>query len=756
MKLLRACFSLICASFVPLCVAQQITIRRVDLLPDRPSPYILFDWKKKAQAYDRIVFDFDAKGPFLPLIWRVPGVPNLDVPGFGIPSYVSDEQMRGKTAEGIAALGALLGASSVGIDKRYWVDLAPQYLNASEGTILNDVRGKSGSTFWYELLPGIDFTQLTTLYPSWSRGRTIAKGFADAWIRGMDDLGGSFDHTSYSFATRKAVDNKLWQEPDAAAAVAYLELFQGLRGEPEKYLKAARRALGSLQARDTNPTYEVLTAFGALSAAYLNAEKGDRWDVPRFIDWCFDPTSPTRTGWGMIAGRWGGYDVGGLMGSTNDGGGYAFAMNTFINAATIAPVARYDSRFSVSLAKWLLNLTNATRLFYRDSLPATNQSSADWPGDPNAGIAYEGLKRNWEGKSPYAAGDAKTSSWGKEDFGIYGGGYVGLLGALVHSTNVPMILRIDLRATDFLPVNGYPTDLLWNPYEAQKTVQLELGPRPVRVYDAVAHRFLSRAAVKGNFRLVLSPKQAVQLVRVPATGPVSSVQNRNLVKGIPIDYNNGRVPLPPRSNRSRKDSSVLIRVPHFSGVGQIPWHLSQRMPLGGGEGSKMRADLRYAWNEQYLFFRLDQTAPATATIEAPNTAELKKHWWDFEDVAFNLDVGRDTFSVASVPEVTVGWNSLEMKNLVFSHDIDSIQTTSGGTAKDANRHIEGRIGWEALRHAIGVRKPLSEIIKIGSKIGCQPLLVDGTFNRQAYIGGARYARPAGFDSNSRTLVLVKG
>ncbi|RYG20495.1 hypothetical protein EON82_20165, partial [bacterium] len=576
----------------------QLSIPRIDLLPDRPKPYALRDWAATAREFDRVVFDESAKGEYLPLIWRVPGAPNLDRPGFGLPSYVGKEEMRAKTGEGIAAMGALLGSTAAGIDKRAWVELTPQYLNPREGTVLNNAGGKSGSSFWYELLPSVVFTQLASRYPTWTRGRTISKGVADAWGSAMNALNADFDHLSYSFESKKPIDNGQWKEPDAAAAVAYLQLFEGLRSGDAKYIAATRKALGAMQRRADNPTYEILTAYGALAAAYLNAERGDRWDVPRFLDWCFDPTSPNRVGWGMVAGRWGSYDVGGLMGSTNDGGGYAFAMNTFINLATLAPVARYDDRFSASLGKWVLNATNAARLFYKDSLPASHQSGKDWPGDPKAGIAYEALWKRWEGKSPYAAGDAKRNGWAKEDFGLYGGGYVGLLAALVHPTNVPEILRIDLRATDFLPAKGYPTDLYWNPYDVPKTVLVKLDG--VRPYDSVANRFLSLKAVRGVYRLHLAPKQAVQVVQVPATGALAYSRNRTVCGGVTIDANNGRVPLPPRIRRVRKDESVAVGVPRAIS-GKVDWAKAEPIRLTGGNGGTMRAELRFGWDERALY-----------------------------------------------------------------------------------------------------------------------------------------------------------
>lgn len=731
-------------------VGAQLSISRVELLPDRPTPYLLRDWSRTAREFDRAVFDEGARGTYLPLVWRVSGVPNLDVPGFGMPSYVGKEEMRGRPAEAVTALGALLGATAVGIDKRRWVELTPQYLNAAEGTILNNVGGRSGSSFWYELLPSITFVQLASRYPDWTRGADISKGIADAWIRGVDTLEGDFDHTSFDFAGRKAVDNGQWKEPDAAAGVAYLQLFEGLRSADEKYLGAARRALTALDTRETNPTYEILTAYGALAAAYLNAERGERWNVPRLVDWCFDPTSPHRAGWGMVAGRWGDYDVGGLMGSTSDGGGYPFAMNTFLNAATLAPVARYDDRFSAALAKWVLNLANASRLFYRDGLPKTHQSSAEWPGDSGNGIPYEALRRSWEGKSPYATGDAKRNGWAKEDLGLYGGGYVGLLGALVRPTNVPMVLQIDLRATDFLPTKAYPTDLLWNAHDAAKVVEFDLGSTPVRPYDAVSNRFLSLKPVRGVYKVRLAPKQAVQVVRVPARGSVAYSRNRTIVEGVPIDFNNGRVPLPPRVARPRRDESVSVDVARAGKDGTVDWSKSGAIQLSGGT---MRADLRFAWNDRTLYFRLDQRASSTETVEAPSADELRKHWWDFESVGLNLDLGREALAVASVPEVTVGWSSIKAKGLVFSPDLAGVQTETSGTAGAADRVIQGRIAWTDFIKAVGTRKPFRELIKRGTKIGCQPLLVDGSWRRQAYLNGKQYLRPSGFDRDSRTLVL---
>jgi len=733
----------------------QIAIRRIGLLPDRPSPYQLRDWNKTAHDYGQVALDTKATGAtYLPLIWRVPGAPNLTGPGFGMPSYVGGETSRGTAGESIASLGTLFGATLAGIDVQSWVELTPQYLNPKEGVILNNPGKKSGDSFWYDLLPSVVFTQLASKYPKWSRGQEISKTIADAWLRATEDLDGNFEHTGYHLGAGTPSDNGQWKEPDAAAAVAYLELFQALKSGESTYFHAARKALRGLGSQGDNPTYEVLTAYGALTAAYLNAMHGDKWDDVRMVDWCFDPTSPNRVGWGMVVGNWGGYDVGGLMGSTNDGGGYAFAMNTFVNLGTLAPVCRYDPRLSADMAKWILNASNAARLFYKDSLDAEHQSGRAWTGDPNAGIAYEALRKTWEGKSPYAAGDAKRSGWAKEDFGLYGGGYVGLLGALVHPTNVPEILRIDLRATDCLPTKGFPTDLLWNPYDTEKTVRLDLGPEPVRPFDAVRNEFLSFIPNSGRFDIKLRPKQAVQIVRVPGVHLPFYKQNRIIVDGIPIGFNNGRVPLPPHKGVVHSDASVRVKASRVAD-GKPDWSLAEPIKLVAGAGGTTRADLRFAWDEHYLYFQLTQTAKATETVEAPSVAELRRHRWDFEHVELMFDPSRDKFALTSVPEASIGWGSKGLANLAYSDDMPegAIETTTSGTSDKSDRVIEGRIAWSALYKAFGTNEPLSNIVRRGSEFGCQPLMTDGSFRRQAYLNGKPYTRPTGFDKDSRTIVL---
>jgi hypothetical protein len=170
----------------------------------------------------------------------------------------------------------------------------------------------------------------------------------------------------------------------------------------------------------------------------------------------------------------------------------------------------------------------------------------------------------------------------------------------------------------------------------------------------------------------------------------------------------------------------------------------------------MRASLKVSWDDAYLYFRVSQTARSTETIEAPSVEALTRHWWDFEDVILNFDPGRGLTSTAATPEITLGWSSIGRTNLVLSPDLtsDELHVTTSGRAAEADRTIEGRVSWAGLNRVYGFTDAADKWPAVGRKLGCQPLLVDGTFSRQAYIGGARYVKPSGYDRNSRTLVLA--
>ena len=179
-------------------------------------------------------------------------------------------------------------------------------------------------------------------------------------------------------------------------------------------MTAADWCIRSLEERpaDQSPLYEVLLPYGALAAARMNAELGRHYDVAKLVNQCFDPHArpQARPGWGVISDRWNGLDAHGLVGSTTDGEGYAFAMNTFQWAGALVPLARYDTRYAHDIGKWMLNLANAARLFYPDALDAEHQSSYAWSAahDAKSAIAYEGI-RKWKRGAATAVADIRDT-----------------------------------------------------------------------------------------------------------------------------------------------------------------------------------------------------------------------------------------------------------------------------------------------------------------------------------------------------------
>jgi len=525
----------------------QRNLECVDLMPSLPQPFKMTDWRALAQAYDRFVFDFAARGEHLPLVWLDDSRVNIDREAFGLCSYVGDRR-GGKTGhEGITSMGAVLGATVAGLDKsrqkHNYVLMCEAYYTRRNGSllVLNGTDQRPGGSFWYEIWPHVLFYALADRYPGTGEMAAIQKATADRWLGACLALGGTdggipnFDHTAFDFAAGKPVDNGQWREPDAAAGVAWLLHQTWAKYGDQRHLQASEGCLRSLLAQTTNPYYEVLLPYGAYTAARMNAELGRDYDVDRLLDWCFG-ISDCRGGWGVVVGSWGGYDVHGLLGSIDNRGGYAFAMNTFAQAGALVPLARYDTRYARALGKWMLNLANAARLFYPRELPAENQSSAFWKGDPAGVIAYEGLRREWDGKTPYATGDPLALEWGPAtDLGLYGSSLVGFLGGIVGRTNHAAILALDCLATDFSHGPAYPTFLYYNPYPDTRQVAIHVGDQACDLYDAVSGRTVA-AGVRGRAEFPLAADGAAVMVVVPAGGRREVRAGRTLVADRVIDY----------------------------------------------------------------------------------------------------------------------------------------------------------------------------------------------------------------------------
>lgn len=538
-------------------------IKAVAQMPNIPQPFCMRDWRKTALDYDKLVFDKNADGDFMPLIWFDKTNPNTGEEVFGLPSYVGSRKRRSPgSQEGVTCISAVLGAALCGVDKKNqdgydYVNMLQAFFNSASGenVFLNGFNLKTGSTFWYETYPNVLMTILFEIYPEPWLADCLTK-VADNYVRVIEALGNEaadFNYTAFSISEMRPQYNGKWREPEAAAGYAFVLYSAYQRTRDKLYLQASQYAMKHLEESGQNPFYEIMLPWAALTAARLKAEEGISYDTEKLVNWCFDGSSACRNGWGIVRERWGDKDCHGLCGSLADWGqrwdcpnanswpsfnsessGYAFAANTFAVPAALVPMVRYDTRFAHDIGKWMLNLANNARLFYPGALPAKNQSCHFWDSDPYDCIAYEGLKKRFDEQSPYATGDPIRYAWGGIDLGLYGSSHIGLMASMVSKTDDEAIPLWDCLKTDTSHEAQYPTFLAYNPYDYGKLVKIEVGGEVVDVYDSVSGEFLLES-VTGAVNVAIPPDTARVLVYAKS-GETTVNSNKLLRNGIVIAY----------------------------------------------------------------------------------------------------------------------------------------------------------------------------------------------------------------------------
>lgn len=531
----------------------QLNISRINQMPDLPSPLLIRNWDVVTINYDNFVFDMQKTGQYLPLSrLGTQGQFNYpdNIPIF-LDSYVGANSHLNQ-AEAINIMPAIVGASLVGVDKSNqnginWVAKTKDFFNSKNGqnVYLNGYSTTSGSDWWYDMMPNVYFYQLKSLYPDGapefsSQFTTVA----DRWLWAVEQLGGSttpwtvpyMNYRAFNLATGQPLDESV-PEPESAGSIAWLLYNAYVETGERKYIEGAQLAMDFLADWETNPSYELQLPYGTLAAARMNAVEGTNYPLQKFLDWCFDRGALRE--WGSIVGNWGGYDVSGLIGEANDGGNdYAFIMNGFQQAAALAPLPKYDKRYAKAIAKWILNVTNASRLMYWNALPQDHQDSYTWASanDPQACIPYESMKEVWTGKTPFATGDAIRGGWAATNLSLYSGSSVGYLAAVVNTTNVPEILQIDLNKTDFYGDNAFVSFMHFNPTATQKSVTLTLSPGSYGVYESITEDVLSSAA-SGSIQIDI-PSGEVRLIRLYDAGQEPEDRDGKLYIGDNVlDYN---------------------------------------------------------------------------------------------------------------------------------------------------------------------------------------------------------------------------
>jgi len=552
----RTLFSTIFIGIVLLTFAQQISIPRIDLMPNMPAPYLMRDWKQVAVDYDNFVFDATRTGTYLP-VTKISTSNGINYPALKtirMDTYIGQSN-HGEVAEAINIMPAIVGASLVGVDKithlnTNWVQKVKDFYNLKNGqnVYLNSYSTGTGSDWWYEIMPNVFFYQLYSLYPNADVDfDTQFTTIADRELKVLYQLGGTvqpwtapaMNFRAFNLMTGLPNTTSV-PEPETAGSIGWL-LYQAYnKTNNPKYLQGAEMALDFLQNWTTNPSYEIQLPYGIAAAARMNAVEGTNYNIQKMMNWTFSSGLNTLRGWGCIVGNWNGYDVSGLIGEANDtGDDYAFSMNGFQHAAALVPVAKYDKRYARAIAKWILNLANASRLFYRNALPQANQEPASYSWatqyDTNACIPYESMKQNWNGTKPRIMGDAVKGGWAATDLSMYSGSAVGFLAAVIDKTNVEGILQIDLNKTDFRGINNFPNYLYYNCTTNSQTVNVNLPAGNYDVYDAISESVLN-TNVSGSVNFNIDA-DGVKLLVIYPTGKTTVLKGRlKTVDGHVIDF----------------------------------------------------------------------------------------------------------------------------------------------------------------------------------------------------------------------------
>jgi hypothetical protein len=534
-------------------IAQQIDIPRIEQMPNTPEPYEMRDWRSVALGYDSLVFDFSLSGQYLPLIWL--NTQTVNYPqhnSFGLQTAVGTNSPN--NAEGINVLPAVVGATLAGVDKSdqdgdNWVLMCEEFFNnrPEENVYLNGWVSNSGNDWWYDTMPNIFFYQLYDLYPGTGDFENQFTSVADQWLKAVRVMGGAvtpwaqpyMNYRAFSLSQMQPLDSGV-KQPEAAGAIAWLLYNAFIKTGNENYRVGAEWCLEFLNTWDSNPSYEMQLPYGVYTAARMNAELGTSYDIYKMTNWCFTPTGNVRN-WGVTLGNWGGYDCDGLVGEVRDEG-YGFIMNGFEQAGALVPMVRYDDRFARAIGKWMLNLANASRLFYTSYLPGENQDGESWAQtyDPKSYIAHEALREvdlNSD-NSPFATGDFARNGWGATNYVLYGSSHVGILGGIIDTTNVPMILKLDVLKTDYFQGSAYPTYLYYNPYDTTYSVDIDLQSSTYDLYNAVSNELIETEAT-GLVSFDITADEAVLLVLTPANGVSRFELNKLLINDVVVDYNSG-------------------------------------------------------------------------------------------------------------------------------------------------------------------------------------------------------------------------
>lgn len=557
---------------------EQIPIPRVAAMPRQPSPWRVIDWHGKAETLHNwlfetqasqgvdVFFNVDFQASLATLkpgcrvvtsrqhnVYSLPDTVvrlgplqvsatslfyNGTVPS--MPAYLGlTHPACCQPGQALANVGAVYGSVVAGVwsGRHVGAEFVKAYV-ASNGVVWNNPPGlhpANVSTFWYGFLNQF-FVHGILEKLDLDNDHTVLAAAVDSWARATEVMSGNFAHTGFDFGRMTPIDNGEWTEGDVAGGVAWLGVVAAevLVGKArQQALEMATTALTFLSAQARSPLYECIMPLGALAAARMNANHAGAFDVQQLLEWSLsDGNNTHRGGWGMISADWGPsakqVDVGGLIGSITDGGGYAFSGNGIWFVAMLSPVPRYQPQFARAIARWVYRVASSTRYFFGDQPEVQgHQSNPRDRWDVNNVVAYEGLRRcdynrtvgtclHGDSFGPFATGDwcemldCDNISWAcprgipcssASNRVLYGGAAIGVLAGVVASTNDSLVPQLDLQATDVHPSAVDLAYLVYNPRQAPGTTVVSVRcPRctaagTYSIADLVAGQSLGTCAV---------------------------------------------------------------------------------------------------------------------------------------------------------------------------------------------------------------------------------------------------------------------
>lgn len=519
----------------------QITIGKVEAMPNLPDTYAMLDWKRKALDYDAYVFDWNRSDAVGPLIWLDQTHKNGGGDTFGLYTTVGDVRQgpsKPSAHEAINTLAAVMGGGLVGIDKTAqdgynYVKMVQNYFAVSNNwnIMLNGTSGFA-TDWWYNMLPNLLYYGICDLFPNVDGAREIQQKIADQFVRADTALGDDYAWSYFNYGTMTGKRTGIPAQQDAAGGHAYVLLNAYRLFGNNQYLEHAKHALDVLNKQTESRFYEIILPFGIYAAAYMNAAEGTDYDITKMLNWVFNG-GMGRSGWGVIVGKWGDYCVYGLQGSITDGGGYAFQMNSYEMAWPLVPMVKYQPAYARMIGLWMLNNASASRHFFPSQIAEANQSCPELKGLTNDRIGYEGLRYSDRyGKlssHPVAQGDGPT--WTSENpastmFSLYSTSPMGIFGSIISTTDVEGILSLDCNATDFYAPRPYPVHLLYNPYKEPKTVSYYPAGRS-DLFDSVSRNYVAKD-VSGIVPLTIPADKAMVITEMPA-GTELKEKNGHLV-----------------------------------------------------------------------------------------------------------------------------------------------------------------------------------------------------------------------------------